>query len=124
MSQKGNTMITMTFISGPENNAEGDRIFASHASWMKESHHREGELKMLSYNIAKGPEFTNPLDPTSQLTGNTIFTVCEVYENPEGLADHWKQGEANWADFGALINWINKVKFTIMHGSPIQHSLW
>jgi hypothetical protein len=124
MSQIGNTMITMIFVANPENQAEGERIFASHAKWMKESHHKNGELEMLSYNVAKSAEFSNPLDPSSSPTGNTIYTVCEIYKNPEGLTDHWKQGQETWIDFGALMTWIGKVKFTIMHGSPIQYSLW
>lgn len=117
-------MITMMFIAGPENNAEGERIFASHAKWMEKSHHKDGELELLSYNVAKGPEFSNPLDTASTPTGNTIYTVCEIYKNPAGLADHWKQGEENWTDFGALMDWVGKVKFSIMHGTPVEHSLW
>lgn len=123
MSQKGNTMFTMMFVSGPENKAEGDRIFASHAKWMEKTHHKDGELAMFSYNIAKNEEYTNPMDPTSEPTGNTIFTVYEVYKSPAGMADHWKQAQ-DWVDFGALMAWAGKVKFTMMHGSPIEYSLW
>lgn len=124
MSQKGNIMFTVMFIADTDNKAEGDRLFASHAKWMEKTHHKDGELAMLSYNIAKNEEYTNPMDPTSEPTGNTIFTLNEVYENPAGMADHWKQAEANWDDFGALMAWTDKVKFTLMHGSPIQYSLW
>jgi hypothetical protein len=124
MSQKGNIMFSMTFIVGPENKAEGETFLASHAKWMEKSHHKVGELALLSYNIAKSPEYTNPMDPTSAPTGNTIYTLCEVYKNPEGLADHWKQTQANWADFGAMVAWSGKVKTTILHGSPIEYSLW
>ena len=124
MSQKGNTMITMMFTAGPEATAEGDRLFASHAKWMEESHQRDGELALLRYNVAKGPEYSNSLDPSSDPTGNTIYTLCEVYANPEGLMDHWKQGQENWVDFGALMEWAGTVKLTVMHGSPIEHSLW
>ncbi len=117
-------MFTVMFIADTDNKAEGDRLFASHAKWMEKTHHKDGELAMLSYNIAKNEEYTNPMDPTSEPTGNTIFTLNEVYENPAGMADHWKQAEANWDDFGALMAWTDKVKFTLMHGSPIQYSLW
>ncbi|HLG41324.1 MAG TPA: hypothetical protein VI461_16715 [Chitinophagaceae bacterium] len=116
-------MFTMMFIAGPENKAEGDRIFASHAKWMEKTHHKDGELAMFSYNVAKNDEYTNPMDPTSEPTGNTIFTVNEVYKSPAGMADHWKQAP-DWADFGALMSWADKVKFTMMHGSPIEYSLW
>ncbi len=61
MSTIGKTQITITFISPTEHVAEGDRIFASHAKWMEETHHRTGELAMLRYNIIKGPKLENPL---------------------------------------------------------------
>jgi hypothetical protein len=117
-------MITMMFIASPDNQAEGERIFASHAKWMEKTHHKDGDLAMLSYNFAKSPEFSNPLDPSTKPTGNIVYTICEVYKNPAGVTDHWKQGQATWSDFGALMTWIGKVKLTIMHGSPIEYSLW
>ena len=41
MSTIGKTQITITFISPPEHVAEGERIFASHAKWMEETHHSD-----------------------------------------------------------------------------------
>lgn len=124
MAQKGNTMITMVFTVGPADVSEGDRIFTSHAKWMEKTHHKDGELEMLSYNVAKGIEYVNPLDPSSKPTGNVIFSLCEVYKKPEGLADHWKQGQETWEDFNAMMSWATKGKLTVMHGVPIIHSLW
>ncbi len=124
MSQEGKIMITMMFTAGPEDTAEGDKLFAGHAKWMEETHHKDGELELLRYNIAKGPEYTVALDPSSEPTGNTIYTLCEVYKNPEGLMDHWKQAQETWADFGAIMEWSAKVKLSVMHGSPIAYSLW
>ena len=117
-------MIVMMFTAEPEHTAEGDRIFANHAKWMEKSHHKDGDLALLQYNVAKGPEYNNPLDPSSGLTGNTIYTLYEIYKNPEGLADHWKQGQENWEDFGNMMAWAGKVKPSVMHGVPIVHSLW
>jgi hypothetical protein len=54
--------------------AEGDRIFASHGEWMK-GHPREGDVALLDYTISKGPEPSNPLDPSSEPTGKTIFVL-------------------------------------------------
>lgn len=112
------------FTAGPESTAEGDTLFASHARWMEKTHHKDGKLALLNYNFAKGPEFTNPLDPSSNQTRNTVYVINEVYENPEGLADHWKQGQENWSDFSAFMTWAAKVKVTVMHGGPVEHSLW
>lgn len=91
---------------------------------MVKSHHKDGELQLFSYNLAKSPEFSNPLNVTSEPTGNTIYTIMEVYKNPAGLQDHWTQGQESWADFGALMKWAGSVKFSVMHGSPVLYSLW
>ena len=123
MSHKGKTHLTIMFTATPENVAEGDRIFKEHAEWMARTHHRSGELALLSYSIAKGAELANPLDPSSKPTGNTTFVLTEVYETPAGVQDHWQQG-MQWKDFNAIMAWAGKVKVSSLHGSPIVHSLW
>jgi len=117
-------MITMMFIAGADHVSEGERILASHAKWMEKTHHRDGELALLQYNVARSPEFNNPLDPSSGPTGSTVYTIYEVYKTPEGIADHWKKGQETWEDFGAMMTWAGKVKLSIMHGSPVMYSLW
>ena len=124
MSHKGNTQVTFILTATPDLVVEGDRIFASHASWIERTHHRDGDLGLLSYNVVKGQELSNPLDPGSAPTGNTSFVIAEVYANPEGLADHWKQGAESWEDFGAFMEWAGKVNVAVLHGSPIVQSLW
>jgi len=124
MSHEGKTQITFIFTASPDQVGEGDRIFASHAAWIAKTHYREGNLALLHYNVVKGPELSNPLDPSSQPTDNTCFVVTEVYETPAGLEDHWKQGSEGWADFSAFVNWASSVKVAVLHGSPVIHSLW
>ena len=124
MSHKGSTQVTFILTATPDLVAEGDRIFASHAAWMEKTHHRDGDLALLSYNIVKGPELLNPLDPGSEPTGNTSFVIAEVYANPAGLEDHWKQGAESWEDFGAFMEWAAKVNVAVLHGSPVVQSLW
>ena len=63
MSHKGKTQISFIFTAPPDLVAEGDRIFASHAAWMEKTHHRDGELALLVYNVAKGPELSVPHGP-------------------------------------------------------------
>ena len=124
MSHQGKIQLTAIFTATSELVAEGDRLFASHAVWMKESHYRDGELALLRYNVVKGPERSNPMDPSSEPTGNTSFVLMEVYETPAGMQDHWKQGAEGWKDFGAFVEWAGKVKATLLHGSTVVHSLW
>jgi quinol monooxygenase YgiN len=124
VSYKGKTQITIIFTATPDLVAEGDRIFASHAKWMGKTHYREGEKALLRYNLVKGSELSNPMDPSSEPTGNTSFVLMEVYESPAGLEDHWKQAAENWEDFAAVGEWVSKVKVTTVHGSPVIYSLW
>lgn len=91
---------------------------------MEKTHHRDGELALLRYNVVKGPELSNKLDPASEPTGNTCFVLTEVYEAPAGLEDHWKQGSASWQDFQAFVDWAGAVDTVVLHGSPVIHSLW
>jgi hypothetical protein len=107
MSQVGNTQITFIFL------------FSSHAKWMENSHYKEGELALLNYNVVKGPELSNPLDPTSEPTDNTSYALTEVYKTPQGLEDHWKQGSTNWEDFNAFVE-LNKAAQT---GKTLMHLL-
>jgi hypothetical protein len=123
MSHKGKVQLTIIFTATPDIVEEGDRIFKSHAKWMEKSHSREGDKALLSYNIVKGPELSNPLDPSSKPTGNTNFVLTEVYEGQVGVAEHWKQA-ATWEDFPSIGNWAGKCKVTTSHGAPVVHSLW
>ncbi len=124
MSHEGKTQVTFIFTATPDQVAEGDRLFASHAAWMEQTHHREGELALLIYNVVKGSELSNSLDPSSSPTDNTCFVLSEVYETPAGLADHWKQGAESWGDFSSFVEWASSVNTTVLHGSPVVHSLW
>jgi hypothetical protein len=63
MSDVGKTNIVVMWTVGPDDVAEGDRIFESHAHWMT-GHSREGDTALLSYKISKGPELSNPVDRT------------------------------------------------------------
>jgi hypothetical protein len=72
MSEIGKTHIVIMWTVGPDDVAEGDRIFESHGKWMT-GHSREGDTALLDYSISKGPELENPMDPNSAPTGDTIF---------------------------------------------------
>lgn len=124
MSHEGNTQLTIIFTCGPDDVAEGEAVFESHAAWMERSHHRDGDLALLRYNVVKGPELENPLDPNSEPTGNTSFVLMEVYATPAGVADHWRMGTTEWDGFSALAAWAPKCKVTALHGSEVIHSLW
>ncbi len=124
MAYKGKIHLTVVFTCPPELVAEGDRIFASHAPWMERTHPREGKLALHSYDLIRGPELSNPLDPGSEPTGNMCFVISETYESHEAVSNHWHLGATTWEDFPALIEWAGKCKVTAVHSAPIVHSLW
>ncbi len=124
MAHKGKIQLTIVIVAPPDQVEEGERIFRSHAPWMEETHHREGNKALLSYNLSKAPELSNPMDPNSAPTGNTCFILSEIYETEAGVADHMQQAEASWPDFPAVGEWMEKCKVTGVAAAPIINSLW
>ena len=122
MSDAGKTNIVVMWTVAAEDVAEGDRIFASHVKWMT-GHPREGDTALLSYRISKGPELSNPLDPNSPPTGDTIFVLSEVYESPAGVVEHWRQAGESWEDLPAFMDWSQGKAATLHSGTVIQ-ALW
>jgi hypothetical protein len=123
MAYHGKIQFTLVMVAPPDQVQEGDRLFRSHAPWMAATHHRSGDKALLSYNLAKAPELSNPMDPTSAPTGNTCFILTEIYETAAGVADHL-QSTASWQDFPAVGKWLEKCKVTGVAVAPIINSLW
>jgi hypothetical protein len=123
MSANGNTNIVVMWTVGPDDVAEGDRIFDSHAAWMT-GHPRGGDTALLSYKITKGPELSNPVDPTSEPTGNTMFVLNEMYESPAGVGEHWRLAAESWQDLPAFLDWTAKGKAATLHRGAVVHTLW
>ena len=96
--------LTFIIVAPADQAAEGDRLFRSHGSWMEATHHRSGEKALLSYNVSKAPELSDPMDINSAPTGNTCFVLSEIYESKAGVLDHVKQADENWGDVHAFPN--------------------
>lgn len=124
MANLGKIQLTFVITAPPDQVAEGDRVFQSHGPWMKATHHRNGDKALLSYNVSKAQELSNPMDPNSPPTGNTCFVLSEIYETAAGVEDHFKQAMESWKDFPALGKWIEKCKLTAVPAAPIFNSLW
>jgi quinol monooxygenase YgiN len=124
MSHQDKVQLTIVFTATPDLVAEGERIFNSHAAWMERTHHRDGDQALLSYDLSKGAELSNPLDPSSEPTGNTQFCLSEVYESQAGIDDHWQQAMQSWDDFSSMVEWAQKCNPTTVHSAGILHSLW
>jgi hypothetical protein len=124
MSKSENIMLTMMYTVGPEITAEGDRIWKSHANWMAANSPKEGNLALVTYNVTKTNEYINPLDPTSEPTGNIIYTIVEVFVSPDALDNHMNKIMNTWEDFEAFAEWSSKSKIGFSHGTSVLYSLW
>ena len=124
MASKGKIQLLVTFVATPDKVSEVDWLVASHGTWMAETHHRAGPKALLSYNFSKGPELTNPLDPSSDATGNTRYVLNEIYESNTGTEDHWQQAQASWAEFGAMVQLMGSCNPVTLHSGEIAESLW
>jgi hypothetical protein len=120
MSHIGKAHLVVMFTVGPDEVAEGDRIFASHGEWMK-GHPREGDVALHDSTVSKGPELANPMDPGSEPTGKTVFVIDEYYASPAGIARHWQDAAENWLDMGAAVEWSAKGTVATLHnGTAVQ----
>jgi hypothetical protein len=124
VANDGKSHLLITFVATPEKVDAIDRLVASHAKWMADTHYREGSKALLSYSFSKGPELANPLDPGSEATGNTRYVLDEVYESPDGIGDHWQQAQASWGDFGPLVEMISSSSPQSLHNGEVLASLW
>ena len=124
MAHTGKLQFLVVMSAPPDYVEEGERIFKSHADWMQRTHYRDGDKALLIYDVSKGAEMENPMDPNTKPTGNTVFVLSEVYDGQAGLQDHWQQAQSNWKDFSALVDWLGKCKVTMVNGANIIHSLW
>ena len=122
MNYKGKVHLTFVFKTGDV--TEADRLFASHNAWMAKTHHRDGDKALLSYNVSKGKDLSNPLDPGSAPTGKTVYVLDEIYESPAGIADHWQQAMSSWDDFKAFVAWAQKCEVSAQHSGTVVNSLW
>jgi hypothetical protein len=91
---------------------------------MEATHHRKGDKALLSYNVSKAPELSNPLDVNSAPTGNTCFILSEIYETNAGVTDHFQLSQSSWQDFPAIIKWVEKCTVKGLPAAPIINSLW
>jgi hypothetical protein len=82
-----------------------DDFWKQHETWMRQSHQmaREGDdstkPRLTSFNIRKGPEMENPLDPKTKPTGNLLYIMSETYAAGTGIAKHMELGQKDMAEW-------------------------
>ena len=106
-----------------------DGFLASHKVFMDETHPVSGdkEPKVLFYTITKAPEPKDPNDPSAGTTGNTIFTLTEIYEGMAGCEAHMaagqgygkKEGEPYGALFATFLEVVGKYAVGVVMMAPV-----
>jgi hypothetical protein len=124
MANTGKTQLLITWVASPDKVSEMDRLVESHGSFMAKTHDRNGSHALLSYDLSKGPELENPLDPSSKSTGNTRYVLSEVYSSPTAIENHWRLSQESWSDFGAMVEMLANCETQTLHGGTIAESLW
>jgi hypothetical protein len=124
MANKGKTQLLITWVASPDKVSAMDQLAASHGSFMAKTHDRDGSNALVSYELSKGPELENPLDPSSKSTGNTRYVLSEVYSSPSGIADHWRQSQESWSDFATMVEMLSSCDTQTLHCGSIAESLW
>ena len=103
MTYHDKIQLTLIIIAPPPiRRRRATASFKSHGSWMESTHYRNREKALLSYNVSKMKELSNPADLNSAPTGNTCFVLTEIYESKAGVLDHIKQAHENWGDYPAF----------------------
>ena len=114
MDYTGKTQLTVTIVSPAELENEGDRIFKSHAEWMKRIHYRDGDKALLQYNVTKSAEED----------GKITYVLVEVYRSAAGLQDHFDRS-GNWDSHEDFGKWTEKCEVIWPGPFPsVIHSLW
>jgi hypothetical protein len=124
MAKMNDVRFMVSSICPADQVAEGDRIYRSHIDWMKGTHHRDGPKALISYDVSKTPELSDPFDLASKPTGNTVFCLTEVYSSDAGVVDHFKQAQESWKDFPAWKAWTGKCKTTKVGAAKVFNTLW
>lgn len=138
----GNEALTIVVITPPKyegtqpDGSPGfDALWASHAQFWEMTHLGAG----LSYEVDKGPQLSNPLDPSSAPTGNDIYVLHECYPadydhdatppltaQNDDIMEHWAYTAANWTGFNKIIALMGAKGVTVitLHHGQVVHANW
>jgi hypothetical protein len=112
----GRTQWSFMFVCPADLEAEADRLFASDASWMQRTHHREGEKALLQYTVTKGPH--------PERGDAVVYAITEIYQSPAGRENHVRQAHETWEDLPAFHALLDQSEGPWGVDGTILHSLW
>ena len=118
----GKTRLTFTFTVPAKSVALADKVFACHAGWMDKTHHHTGPMALLSYDVSKMAELTDPTNLQSKPTGKSIYVLNEVYESDAGVVDHFER-TPTWDCYDQFVALVKASKTTRVSTGKIFNSL-
>jgi hypothetical protein len=123
-SQNGQLTFNFALCVPTDKAAEVEEMIATHAKWMRETHSVEadGKIHLVDYHVAKSEELKNLLDPTEGTTGNILYSINEVYVEPDGIDQHMAQG-MQWEHFEAFAGTIMQYGKVLIGGGTVIHSM-
>ena len=108
--EKGHTTFGFTMRVPDSDEAAVDDLFASHATWMADTHslkEEEGKLHTLEYFVSKANELADMVDPSKGSTGHIIYCVSEVHKDDEHFGKHVEMGQS-WSRISEFFELFEK----------------
>ena len=108
------------WIFKPELTDVAKRVAEDHVKWMNETHTKEGEKALIVLNWSIGPELKEGTE-----TGNIALILTEIYENQDGIDDHFKKAQDNKSYFRDDLDEFSKncEQIITIHSSDIIQSM-
>ena len=109
---KGNTSVSIIDITPNERATEAPRVFIEgHMEYMRTKSHETGPLKLNCDSVSESHEWADnsqwQTGETPETTGRRVFHLFEIYENLEGLQDHWMEMQEFVGEFYELLETHN-----------------
>ena len=108
------------WIFKPELTDVAKRVAEDHVKWMNETHTKEGAKALLVLNWSIGPELKDGVE-----TGNIALILTEIYENQDGIDDHFNQAQNNESYFRDDLDEFSKncEQRVTIHSSDVIQSI-
>ena len=90
-TNKSQYTLTTQWIVPEDKKSEVDSFFAEHEVWMRETHNLTGndEPRIIDYSVSKAPQYIDN-DLEKGPSGNTIYSLHEVYVTDQGAMKHFE----------------------------------
>ena len=90
-TNKSHYTIATQWIVPEDMISEVEQFFQEHEKWMRETHNLSGdaEPRIVDYSVSKAPQYIDN-DLEKGPSGNTIYSLHEVYVTDQGAMKHFE----------------------------------